>query len=774
MRITNSMMVNNLLRNLYKNYTKMDKAQQMLASQKKFLRPSDDPIGVTRSLRLSTELLNMQQYNRNVDDSDSWLSSSEQVIKNMMEVMQRVRELTVVASNETYSPDDRKKVADEIAELKNQIIGLGNTAYAGSYLFTGYKTDIALFNLDGSYDLNGGILSLSENINVNVGISDRISINYVGQKIFGHMATTNYDEYVLKGDGKFVGADLLDKEDPTIKKNKFIIKYKDIEYTIEMPGEEYNSFQGGKFVEDLNEAIVNAETIEADAPSLKYLVKASLENGEIVFRGAREFQILATADDAMDVKDIMDIEYKKEAELTKIAVSDIDDIDNPISHGAQEYRLKALGDFTGVNEADQFTIYYGDYEYKIKMDRDYTGHEDKEFIYDFNKKLAEDSDLVDLKGHLSIYEKDGKFTISADKKFRIDGVNFDGLGFEEDGSGLKSVKIAHSIQGGEIELYDNEITIDGDNNKLYLLYDGKGYTIDLDEKIYDGSSNNFDDLINDIQGAINHIPELKGYISLTGNKGKIQFHGDKEFKLTYGVIGDFIDIDDLTTEPLVVNNDKDKFNIKLGTGSTITLKLEHGIYDSMEELTKAIQKSIDGDMYTRGRIAVNHNDGEITFYSDLPISLSKAANSDLIGSQSSSNSDLMDSLRFTTARQSAEIDKKVESGSATQLIGVLDRLIRDLNNSNTEGISKAILRLDANINNLNAIRAEMGVKSNRLELTKNRIEDDFVNLRSLLSKNQDIDVAEVLMNLQMDQNVYQASLSVGAKIIPLSLVDFLR
>ena len=39
MRITNSMMVNNLLRNLYKNYTKMDKAQQQMLASQKFLRP---------------------------------------------------------------------------------------------------------------------------------------------------------------------------------------------------------------------------------------------------------------------------------------------------------------------------------------------------------------------------------------------------------------------------------------------------------------------------------------------------------------------------------------------------------------------------------------------------------------------------------------------------------------------------------------------------------------------------------------------------------------
>jgi flagellar hook-associated protein 3 FlgL len=47
-------------------------------------------------------------------------------------------------------------------------------------------------------------------------------------------------------------------------------------------------------------------------------------------------------------------------------------------------------------------------------------------------------------------------------------------------------------------------------------------------------------------------------------------------------------------------------------------------------------------------------------------------------------------------------------------------------------------------------------------------------LRELLSKNEDADMAEVIMNLKMEENVYRASLAGGAKIIQPSLVDFLR
>ena len=62
---------------------------------------------------------------------------------------------------------------------------------------------------------------------------------------------------------------------------------------------------------------------------------------------------------------------------------------------------------------------------------------------------------------------------------------------------------------------------------------------------------------------------------------------------------------------------------------------------------------------------------------------------------------------------------------------------------------------------------------NRLELTANRLEDDFINFTKLKSKNEDVDIAEAIMNLMNEVNVYNASLAVGAKVIQPSLVDFL-
>lgn len=191
MRVTNSMMINNMMRNMNLNLTRMEQTQQQLASGKRFTRPSEDPIGVSRSLRLNTEVAIMDQYKRNAEDSQSWLDTAEVSINNMVSVMQRARELTVQGASGTNSPEDRQKISDEIKQLRDQLVGLGNTTYAGSYLFTGYKTDKPLLNDDGTYDIGGTLLapntlSNKESININIGMGDAIGINTVGQKLFGY------------------------------------------------------------------------------------------------------------------------------------------------------------------------------------------------------------------------------------------------------------------------------------------------------------------------------------------------------------------------------------------------------------------------------------------------------------------------------------------------------------------------------------------------------------------------------------------------------------
>ncbi|QEK11308.1 flagellar hook-associated protein FlgL [Crassaminicella thermophila] len=191
MRITNSMMTNTMLLNLNNNLRRLDQWNKQMSTGKKFSMPSDNPIGVSKSLELNTAVAELEQHKRNAQDALSWLEITESAVEDVGNLLQRARELAVSADG-TETKEDKEKIQVEIDQLKEQIIKVANTTYAGKHIFSGYKTDKDLLDSDGKYNID---IKNNEKMNYEVGISDKIDVNTLGNKLFGVIdpASLSYD-----------------------------------------------------------------------------------------------------------------------------------------------------------------------------------------------------------------------------------------------------------------------------------------------------------------------------------------------------------------------------------------------------------------------------------------------------------------------------------------------------------------------------------------------------------------------------------------------------
>ncbi|PFP30788.1 flagellar hook-associated protein FlgL [Bacillus sp. AFS073361] len=104
---------------------------------------------------------------------------------------------------------------------------------------------------------------------------------------------------------------------------------------------------------------------------------------------------------------------------------------------------------------------------------------------------------------------------------------------------------------------------------------------------------------------------------------------------------------------------------------------------------------------------------------------------------------------------------------------VLTDIVSDFNNQ-TAGATDHLSKLDIQLDNLLKERSELGARMNRMELSMSRIDSLEVSTTRLLSNEEDVDIAKVIMDLKAQENVQRAALSAGARIIQPSLVDFLR
>jgi flagellar hook-associated protein 3 FlgL len=180
MRVTQSMLTNNSMRNLSSSYARMGQLQDQLATGKKITKPSDDPVVAMKGMFYRSNLTGIEQYKRNLSELYLWMDNSEAGIDQANQGLQRVRELTIKAKNGTLSDEDKKAVAVEIEQIKKDLVGVAETKVAGRYIFHG--TDIGNSPIKDGNPADGSAPQVADNLtsavigSYNVEVSQGVSL----------------------------------------------------------------------------------------------------------------------------------------------------------------------------------------------------------------------------------------------------------------------------------------------------------------------------------------------------------------------------------------------------------------------------------------------------------------------------------------------------------------------------------------------------------------------------------------------------------------------
>jgi len=146
------------------------KVQLQLSTGKRLLTPSDDPSAAAAVVSLNQSIASSEQYQRNSDFAKSRLQQEESALVSIENVLQRVREMTLLGVNATQTVETRGSIADEMDLLLDDLMALANTRDAtNSFLFAGYQDKSQPFteNPDGSFSYLGDsgtrMLQISDN-----------------------------------------------------------------------------------------------------------------------------------------------------------------------------------------------------------------------------------------------------------------------------------------------------------------------------------------------------------------------------------------------------------------------------------------------------------------------------------------------------------------------------------------------------------------------------------------------------------------------------------
>lgn len=109
-----------------------------------------------------------------------------------------------------------------------------------------------------------------------------------------------------------------------------------------------------------------------------------------------------------------------------------------------------------------------------------------------------------------------------------------------------------------------------------------------------------------------------------------------------------------------------------------------------------------------------------------------------------------------------------------RIIRAFDELIQNLGAGDSTKVSESIGAMEETLKDLLEVRGEVGAKVKTIEVIEDRMTDDSLNLKKLLSKTRDTDMAAAYTEFMSYESIYRASLAVAGRIIQPTLVDFLR
>jgi flagellar hook-associated protein 3 FlgL len=173
MRITSQMLSSNFLYDLNNNLNNMQNYQQQMASGTLISKPSDNPLGTSKVMKINSEMAENQQYSTNINEATNWINVTDSTLGEVNNVLQKVNELVVSAGNATYTSAQLQSVKDEINQNVSQLGQLMNTSYGGKYIFggTSYNTEpmgTTTGNSTGdATDIAAGTIPGNENIGLN-------------------------------------------------------------------------------------------------------------------------------------------------------------------------------------------------------------------------------------------------------------------------------------------------------------------------------------------------------------------------------------------------------------------------------------------------------------------------------------------------------------------------------------------------------------------------------------------------------------------------------
>ena len=182
MRVSSHQFHLNSIKNIQSNTENFNEKSIQLATNKRILKPSDDPLGTVMIMNLGSEIKSLEQYKTNMDAVNFSLGQQEVQLSAIVNQIYSLQSLITTAADGSMGESEIKALGQEMSVAFPAIVDLLNaTDSDGKYYFSGSKTDEKPFQIDAT----GNYVYAGDDIVREVAVSDDSSVknNIVGNDL---------------------------------------------------------------------------------------------------------------------------------------------------------------------------------------------------------------------------------------------------------------------------------------------------------------------------------------------------------------------------------------------------------------------------------------------------------------------------------------------------------------------------------------------------------------------------------------------------------------
>jgi flagellar hook-associated protein 3 FlgL len=165
--------------------TQRQKYYDQMANGKRIQKPSDDPAGTAKVIKLNKLLAQNEIYQQNIEDAKSFLTSTEASLNAVNESIQEAITIALKGATDTTGEEARSILADEVDYIIDRVLAEANREYDSKYIYGGTAVDQAPFTReeDGTIVMTNESAIDGEHLR-EIAKDDQVKINFSGKEVF--------------------------------------------------------------------------------------------------------------------------------------------------------------------------------------------------------------------------------------------------------------------------------------------------------------------------------------------------------------------------------------------------------------------------------------------------------------------------------------------------------------------------------------------------------------------------------------------------------------